>query len=156
MPTALTYRNTGLASVPEDALLEKQRSIKRSAHHRSSYSLPAFHLGESSRPGLISGSSGIRSYKGKGKEVVDRALSGEWVVNVNEMDIGLEAYGEKRRVILVIGGKLSFMAKGMLSHTSIRLRHAIHYPTSYHNVWQFFKHAVHLGFERLLITQEQR
>lgn len=117
MPIALAYRNTCLASVPEDALLEKQRSIKRSVHHRSSYSLPAVHLEESSRPGLIPVSSGNRSYKGKAKEVVDRAPSGEWVVNVNEMDIGLGVYGEKRRVILLIGGKLSSMARGTLSHT---------------------------------------
>ncbi|GHJ88516.1 hypothetical protein NliqN6_4918 [Naganishia liquefaciens] len=103
MPTALAYRNTCLASVPEDELLEKQKSIKRSAHHRSSHSLPAVHIGESSRPGLIPSSSGNRSYKGKGKEVVDRAPCGEWVVNVNEMDIGLEVFGEKRRVILVFG-----------------------------------------------------
>ena len=61
---------------------------------------------------MIPSSSGNRSYKGKGKEVVDRAPCGEWVVNVNEMDIGLEVFGEKRRVILVFGGKLSSMASG--------------------------------------------
>lgn len=105
MPITSVYRNTGLASVPEDELLQKQRSIKRSAIHRSSNSLPAVHLGESSRAGSTSGSLGGRNYKGKAKEVVERTPSGEWVVNVNEMDSGLEAYGEKARVILVIGGK---------------------------------------------------
>lgn len=105
MPTASVYRNTGLASVPEDELLQKQRSIKRSAHHRSSNSMPAVHLGESSRNGSPSSGLGGRNYKGKGKEIVDRTPAGEWVVDVNEMDSGLETYGEKERVILVIGGK---------------------------------------------------
>jgi hypothetical protein len=105
MPAASVYRNTGLASVPEDELLQKQRSIKRSAHHRSSNSMPAVHLGESSRTGSLASNVGGRNYKGKGKEVVDRMPAGEWVVNINEMDSGLETYGGKERVILVIGGK---------------------------------------------------
>lgn len=110
MPTTSAYRTTGLASVPEDELLEKQRSIKRSANHRSSYSLPAVHLGDSSRLGSMPSHSAGRSYKGKAKEVVDRTTAGEWVVNVNEMDIGLEAFAEKRRVILVIGGEFPCIA----------------------------------------------
>jgi hypothetical protein len=115
MPAASVYRNTGLASVPEDELLQKQRSIKRSAHHRSSNSMPAVYLGESSRTGSLSSSLGGRAYKGKAKEVVDRSPAGEWLVNVNEMDSGLETYAEKERVILVIGGKHERVTEGYQS-----------------------------------------
>lgn len=102
MPVAQVSRNTRLASVPEHDLLQKQRSIKRSANHRQSYSLPSVHLQQSELDSSLQG--GQSSYKGKGKEHVDRSIFGEWVVNVDEMDLGLGNYGSKERVILVLGG----------------------------------------------------
>ena len=102
MPVAHVSRNTRLASVPEHDLLQKQRSIKRSANHRQSYSLPSVHPQQSTLDLSLQG--GHTSYKGKGKEHVDRSIIGEWVVSVDEMDSGLESYASKERVTLVLGG----------------------------------------------------
>ncbi|KAI5450071.1 hypothetical protein NCC49_003832 [Naganishia albida] len=116
MPVASMSRNTRLASVPEHDLLEKQRSIKRIANHRQSYSLPSVRLQS------MCDTSSQFGHKGKARDHGDMSIFGEWVVNVNDMDSGLDIYGAKDRVILVFGDmppatKSVIVASGNYSNT---------------------------------------
>jgi hypothetical protein len=87
-------------------------------------------------------------HKGKGREYGDRG-GGEWIVNVHDMDSGLEEYGSKDRVILVLGGKpfsLIYDAT-MLMKRYLLLRYAVNHKERHYLVGELLEYSVHLRIQ---------
>ncbi|KAJ9124102.1 hypothetical protein QFC22_000897 [Naganishia vaughanmartiniae] len=104
MPAFSSFQSTSLASVPEDELLQKQRSIRRTRHHNRSWSPSSIRSLQQSQQATTRNNNGnARNDKGKERETGEIPEAGEWAVNVGDMDAGLVSYAGRERVILVIG-----------------------------------------------------